>query len=41
MDVKWWAAFVEQEGGEDEANALYQHFEQLIVRRENHLDGER
>ncbi len=41
VDVEWWAAFVEQEGGEDEANALYQHFEQLIVRRENHLDGER
>ncbi len=37
MDVKWWAALVEQEGGVDEAGQLVQSFDQLIVRREIHL----
>ena len=37
MDVRWWATFVGQEGGADEAEALMQTFNDLIVRRETHL----
>jgi len=36
-DVGWWNAFVEQEGGEEEAAAMMERFEGLIARSARHI----